>query len=110
MFNKADQKDIDAHKEKLRYEYEIDKARAAAVVNKDLAALKDQVVALQADLKIEKAKNDAIKDKAKAEYAEHVMAITDERVKEIRGMYEGYAKNLTDVVKAAHPQGIQVIK
>ena len=32
----------------------------------------------------------------------------DERVKEMRTMYEGYAKNLTEVVKAASAGGANV--
>lgn len=74
--------------------------------NKDseVKVLRDQITQLQADLKIAKAEAVQAKDRAKAEYAEHVMAVTDQRVEEMRKVYENYTKNIVEIVKAGiHP-------
>lgn len=86
----------------FRKDMEIERAKAAAPEAVEVRRLEGKVVGLEAELKIERAKTEKIKAEAKSEYAEHVMKVTDERVNEMRTVYENYAKQLTDVVKAAH--------
>lgn len=93
-----------------RAQLELDKARLQATIDQQaqIKTLNETIAGLNADLKIERAKNDQIKATAKSEYAEHVMAVADERLKEIQKIYEGYAKNLTEVVKAANTGDVKV--
>ena len=88
--------------EKVRTDYEIKKMQDKLDNNSTLKTLQDQITALQSDLKIEKASSTKIAAEKKAEYAEHVMKVADNRVAELAKVYEGYAKNLTEVVKASH--------
>lgn len=91
-----------------RHGFELDLARLKTNENDKVRNLESRVVGLEADLKIAKDQNAKIEAEQKSKYAEHVMAVTDERVKEMRTMYEGYAKNLTEVVKAAAAGGANV--
>lgn len=68
----------------------------------EIASLKERIIRLEADMKIERSRNSTIEAEQKAKYAEHVMKVSDERVAEISKIYDNYAKTLTDVVKAAH--------
>lgn len=90
--------------ERAQFKLEMEVARLNAQISEesDIKRLNEKICSLEADLKIEKAKSAKIEAEQKSKYAEHVMAVTDERVKEMKSIYEGYAKNLTDVVKAAH--------
>ena len=88
--------------EKIKTDYELKKANDRFEEDKRLKTLHDRITDLQADLKIEKASNTKIAAEKKAEYAEHVMKVADNRVAELAKVYEGYAKNLTEVVKASH--------
>lgn len=98
-----------AHREgTLRKDLEIERIRFTSQENEKVRQLQDKLVKLEADLTIERANSAKIKAEAKVEYTEHVMAVTDERVKEMRTLYEGYAKNLTEVVKAAASGGANV--
>lgn len=92
----------------IRKDAEIERANLKAQENTEMRRLQDNIVSLMADLKIAKDQNAKIEAEQKSKYAEHVMAVTDERVKEMRALYEGYAKNLTDVVKAAAAGGANV--
>ena len=95
--------------EKVRTDYEIRKLNDKLEGSAELRRLQDKIVDLEATLKIEKASNVKVGAEKKAEYAEHVMKVADNRVTELAKVYEGYAKNLTDVVKAAHSgQGANV--
>ena len=87
----------DMELERLRVELNDEKG-----YRQQLNALRDQVSQLQADLKIAKAETVKAKAEAKSEYAEHVMLVTDERVKEMKSVYDGFAKNLVEVIKAAN--------
>lgn len=72
--------------------------------------VKDREIAqLKADLSNAKKDVEVANDKAKSQYAEHVMSTVDERTKEMKAMYEGYAKQIVEVVKAsAHPLPVLV--
>lgn len=93
---------LTAEKEKFKLEMDIAKLNAQISEESDIKRLNEKVCNLEADLKIERAKSAKIEAEQKAKYAEHVMKVSDERVSEISKMYEGYAKQLTEVVKASH--------
>jgi len=113
MFN------IQETKEKMikewRREFDLERVQKALSdqCSKDstVKALQDKVTQLEADLKIAKAEAVQAFDKAKAQYAEHVMSVTDARVAEMRNVYENYAKNIVDIVKASvqPPAATQIV-
>lgn len=101
-YKEALRKEVETQQLIFRKDMEIERAKANGQENVEMRRLQDKVVGLEADLKIEKAKSATIVAEQKASYAEHVMKVTDERVTEMRTVYENYAKQLTDVVKASH--------
>lgn len=96
----------DEERKSLASEYEIAKLQDKLNDKHVEKELRDDITRLKAQLLIEEAKTALVKSEAKAEYAEHVMKVSDDRVNEIRAIYEEYARNLTAVVKASHPQPI----
>jgi hypothetical protein len=92
------------HADRARFELEKQLAKKDLLISEsdDLKNARAKVAQLEADLKIEKARNLTIEAQKKAEYAEHVMKVADDRVAELGKIYDNYAKTLTDVVKAAH--------
>ena len=97
-----------AEREKFELQKKIDRLTADDSVVRDLGYANDKIKSLEADIKIEKARSATIVAEQRSSYAEHVMAITDERVKEMRSTYEGYAKNITEIVKAANAGDVKV--
>ncbi len=78
--------------------------------NNQLDALRKQVSKLEAELTVEKSKSATIIAEAKSAYADHAMQINDERIKEMRAVYENYARNVVDIVKAGtHPASVTVV-
>ena len=99
---------LDSDKEEFELQKKIDALTYASKDAESLKCAKETIQRLEADLKIEKARSATIIAEQKSSYAEHVMAITDERVKEMRSTYEGYAKNITEIVKAANAGDVKV--
>lgn len=62
--------------------------------------LNNEITDLKAQLKIAKADMVRAEVEAKSKYADHAMSINDERIKEMRTVYENYAKNVVEIVKA----------
>jgi len=69
-----------------------------------ISQLKADIVNAQKEVEFAKKDIAIAQQVAKSEYAENVMAIVDERVAELKKMYEDYTKQFVEVVKASqHP-------